>query len=444
MPKTKTKTAASPIDPTLLNKFKRNLDIVMLAFAREFPFWGVMSERCRFSVVQGDHFCDTACIDPKGNIIFNLDFYSHLTDKQFLFLIAHEICHFIFEHNGRMGSREHLLWNKATDFAINLMLKFQFEKPEFIIQGFNYKGGPIQICLDDKYADMTAERIYEELEKNGEGGKGDGPKVYIVDLAPGDGDGDDGDGDDDGPGEGDIVVVRDRRVPLPKKEPGKSAEQYKQEMKDYIRSAICEAYACAKSQGCMPAGMERVIMGHLKPKVNWLQALRQRLRYGASRKASRDITWTMPNRRFLSAPYIFPSNIGPESPKIAFAIDTSGSMTEDDLKQAIAELEDIRRKFNAKVYFLDCDAGVYQSRWISPYEPLPALQGGGGTDFAPVFQHLIENRIQPDYCVMFTDGYGNFGDDPTQKFDVLWVLTNLEVNPPFGEVVRVDVDNDSN
>jgi len=215
-------------------------------------------------------------------------------------------------------------------------------------------------------------------------------------------------------------------------------------VKDWIRGAICEAYATAKSQGSMPAGMERVIVGHLKPKVNWLQALRQRLRFGASRKASRDITWSVPNRRFLNAGYIFPSSVGPDQPKIAFAIDTSGSMSESDLKQAIAELEDIRKQFNAQVYFLDCDAGVYQSRWISPYEPLPSLQGGGGTDFAPVFKHLIENRIQPDYCVMFTDGYGNFGDDPTQKFDVLWVITNQQVIPPFGDTIRVAVDNESN
>jgi predicted metal-dependent peptidase len=428
-----TATAPAKIDTARLDKFKRNVDIVMLAYAREFPFWGVMSERCSFSCVAGkEHFCQTACIDKFGNITFNLDFYDTLTDKQFLTLVAHEISHFIFEHSGRLGSRDAFQWNCATDFAINLMLKFQFEKSEFYLKDW---------LLDDKYEGMTAERIYEEIEKDG-GMKQKGGRVWIVDLA---GDGD-SDADENGemPQDGDTVIVRDRRVPLPKKEPGKSKEQFDSEMKDYIKQAICEAYACAKSQGLMPAGMERIIVGHLKPKVNWLQALRQRLRMGASRKSSRDITWSVPNRRFLGASYIFPSNMGPDQPKIAFAIDTSGSMSQKDLEQAIAELEDIRRKFNAKVYFLDCDAGVYESRWIDPYEPLPALQGGGGTDFAPVFEHLVEKKIRPDYCVFFTDGYGNFGDDPTSKFDVLWVLTNQQVNPPFGDVVRVAVDNDSN
>lgn len=419
------------IDKNRISKFDKDLKIVMVAFAREFPFWGVLSERCRFSVTTNKAVCDTACITPTGHIIFNLDFYEGLTTRQFLFLIAHELSHFIFEHAGRKGSRDHFLWNVATDYAINLMLKFQFDKSDFLIPG---------TLVDDKYEGWTAEKIYEDVVKNPPPqGKG---KVYILDLSD-DGEGSD-EGDGEGPGEGDVVVIRDRRVPLPKKGPGKSDEQHRQEIKDWIRSAICEGYACAKSQGSMPAGMERVIVGHLKPKVNWLQALRQRLRFGASRKASRDITWTVPNRRFLGASYIFPSNIGPDQPKIAFAIDTSGSMSEDDLKQAIAELEEIRRQFNAQVYFLDCDAGVYESRWIGPYEPLPALQGGGGTDFAPVFSHLIEKRIKPDYCVMFTDGYGNFGDDPTSQFDVLWVITNQQVTPPFGDVVRVAVDNESN
>jgi predicted metal-dependent peptidase len=422
--------AVAELDPRV-KKFRRSLDIVMLAFAREFPFWGVMSERCEFRVTTT--FCPTACIDKHGRITFNLDFLDTLTDKQVLFLVTHEICHFIFEHSDRKGTRDHMLWNVATDYAINLMLKYQFEKSptpsDFLIKG---------TLLDEKYEGWTAERIYEEVVKN----PPPMPKVYVVDLTD-DGSSEGESGDGEGPGEGDIVVIRDRRVPLPKKEPGKSDEQHRQEMKDYIRQAVCEAYACAKSQGSMPAGMERAIIGYLKPKVNWLQALRQKLRMGASRKASRDITWNVPNKRFLGRDYIMPSNIGPDQPKIAFAIDTSGSMSEQDLKQAVAELEDIRKRFNAQVYFLDCDAGVYESRWISPYEPLPALQGGGGTDFAPVFEHLVEKRIKPDYCVFFTDGYGNFGDDPTSKFDVLWVLTNQQVNPPFGDVVRVDVDNDS-
>ena len=418
------------LDDPRRKSFEKKLNIVMLAFAREFPFWGVMSERCSFRVVEGkESFCQTACMDKHGNVTFNLDFWEKLTDKQFLFLVAHELSHFVFEHLDRRGNRDPLVWNYATDYAINLMLKYQFDKQEFLIP---------DTLLDHKYDDMHAERIYEELTKN----PPPQPRVFVMDLDDsGSGEGEGSEGEQPGPG--DVVVIRDRRVPLPERKPGQSKEQHRQEMKDYIKQAVCEAYATAKSQGKMPSGMERIIVGHLKPKVNWLQALRQKLRFGASRLQPRDTTWMQPNRRFLGASYVFPSTIGPESPKIVFAVDTSGSMSEQDLKQAIGELEDIRKKFGARVYFMDCDAGVYASRWLMPHEKLPLLQGGGGTDFAPVFEHLISKRIKPDYCVFFTDGYGNFGDDPSSHFKVLWVITNQAVTSPFGDVVRVNVDNES-
>ena len=41
-----------------------------------------------------------------------------------------------------------------------------------------------------------------------------------------------------------------------------------------------------------------------------------------------------------------------------------------------------------------------------------------------------------DYVVFFTDGYGSFGDDP--GLPVLWVMTT-DVEPPFGETIRVNV-----
>lgn len=396
--------------------FEKKLNIVMFAFAKEFPFWGVISERCSFRVTEKDHFCKTACIDKFGNITFNLDFYETLTDKQFLFLISHEICHFIFHHHQRLGNRILEYWNIATDFAINLMLKYQFDSNDYLVKN---------ILIDEKYKDMMAEQIYEDLNKNSKN-----TKVFIKDLNQSESD------------DKDSVLIRDRRVPLPDKK-NKSNEQYNQEIKDYIKQAICEAHATAKSQGKMPAGMERIIINHLKPKVNWLQAFKRKLRFTVSLRQPRDTNWLQPNRRFLDRSYIMPSVVGPDSPKIAFALDTSSSMSEKELDQAISEIEDIRKKFSAKIYFMDCDSIVYKSRWLSLYEKIPKIKGGGGTDFAPVFEHLIEKRISPDYCVFFTDGRGNFGKDPTNKFHVLWVLTDQFVKPPFGETIRINIENES-
>jgi predicted metal-dependent peptidase len=362
-----------------------------------------------------------------GHCIFNIDFVEDMRKKhgdkfhkKLLFLVSHEISHFVFEHGDRVEDRDRYLFNVAADYAINLLLHYQFEKDnDYFIEGG---------CLDEKYKDLCAEQIYQLLLSDKDKTCKGGDKI-IVDIL---GDpGDDGEGED---GEGD-KEVRARRVPLPGRE-GKSKEQVSSELADHIRQAFTEAYAVAKSQGKLPADFERSIAKILKPKVDWLRALRNKMRYGVSRLEKRDVTWSIPNKRFLGRDYILPSNIGPESPKICYAVDTSGSMSQKDLEQAMGELEDIRKRFNAKVYVLDCDADVHSSRWITPFEPLPVLNGGGGTDFRPVFEHIQENRLKPDYVIFFTDGYGDFGDDP--GLPVLWIMTS-DVSPPFGETIRVNV-----
>ena len=161
------------------------------------------------------------------------------------------------------------------------------------------------------------------------------------------------------------------------------------------------------------------------------------MRFGMSRLEKRDADWLNPNRRFLGRDYILPSQCGANAPKIAYAVDTSGSMSQRDLEQAMSELEEIRKRFNAKVYVLDCDADVHGSGWIQPQQPLPVLNGGGGTDFVPVFEHLSEMRMKPDYCIFFTDGYGRFGDN-APNYPVLWVMTS-DVKPPFGDTIQVNV-----
>ena len=400
-------------------KFRADIDVITCKYSLEFPFWGVISERCTFSLTKT--LVPTAGITATGHILFNVDFLEKLRQdhgklyyKKVLFLVAHEISHFAFEHASRKGMRDHHIFNKACDYAINLLLHYQFEKsPEFFIEGG---------CLDEQYEGMSAESIYEKIkdeEKENEDSNDDDMKDF----------------DDDAIGNG-SVTGRERRVPMPDTS-GKTKAEAQRIISDWVKAGTQEAYAVAKTQGKLPADFDRAIRKLLRPQIDWMAALRQKLRYGVSRVEKRDTSWSTPNRRFLGADFIFPSNVGPASPKIVYAVDTSGSMSETDLTQAMSELEDIRKKFQAQVYFIACDADLHSSKWIMPHEELPTLSGGGGTDFVPVFNHLIRERIRPDYCCFFTDGEGNFGDEKP-PFETLWVLTS-NVVPPFGEVVRVNV-----
>lgn len=409
------------MEDKIKSDFKNDLDVVFCKYSIHFPFWGIIAERCSFSLTERSDI-PTAAVDKFGNVLFNVNFINNLKQryrsqyfKKLLFVTAHEVAHFAFDFFDRLCGRDLTLFNMSHDYAINLLLYYQFNKnTEYLVE---------ECLLDESYKDLCAEEIYEKIKERAKKVK------FQIDVNL-DSKGFEGEGEN----------IRKRGVELPSKE-GKTETEFEQALKQHIQSALNDAYALAKNQGLMPGEMERIILRHLKPKVDWLSAIRQKLRFGISRLEKRDTTWQIPNRRFLGKSYIVPSYIGPETPKIAYAIDTSGSMTQQDIDQALSELEDIRKKFNASIYFLDCDSNIHNSRWLNCFEPLPNLKGGGGTDFRPVFNHLDERRINPDYCIFFTDGCGEFGEKPNGGYNVLWVMTT-DVKPPFGECVRVNIPNE--
>ena len=63
--------------------------------------------------------------------------------------------------------------------------------------------------------------------------------------------------------------------------------------------------------------------------------------------------------------------------------------------------------------------------------------GGGGTDFAPVFDYMVEHGIEPVAVVFLTDLCCNsFGIPP--DCPVLWVSTEQDMSAPFGEIVEMN------
>ena len=50
------------------------------------------------------------------------------------------------------------------------------------------------------------------------------------------------------------------------------------------------------------------------------------------------------------------------------------------------------------------------------------LVGGGGTNMGKIFEWIDENNVDPDACVVLTDGYTPWGQK--QNYSVLWVCTS--------------------
>ena len=59
--------------------FKDDLDTIMCKYSIAFPFWGVLAERCKFSLTTDA--VPTAGITKDGHILYNVKFVEGLKEK---------------------------------------------------------------------------------------------------------------------------------------------------------------------------------------------------------------------------------------------------------------------------------------------------------------------------------------------------------------------------
>lgn len=372
------------------------------------PFFGNLATRLK--LVNADSWLTTAATDGR-NFYYNTEFVNKLKPKELEFLFGHEVLHNVYDHLGRVGlDRDPRLFNCAADFCVNA---------DLIEQRI---GDKITPCLYDvKYKGWSAEEVYDDLYENAE-------KINITQLLEqmldehldGQGDGEsDGDGDQEGQGKG---------------RPRLSDEERRQ-IKDEIREALLQA-AQAVGAGNLPAGVKRLIKDLTKPVVNWRELLEQQIQS----TIKDDFSWMKPNRRSWHMDAILPGTKPGTQIDVCVAIDTSGSISEQDLKDFLSEVQGIMEAYDEyKVRVLTWDTSVYNPQEftsenmedITTYQP----GGGGGTDPHCVWEWLKDNDVEPKKLIMFTD-YCFFGWRPNEVkdyCDTVWVIKgNPDAEPEFG------------
>ena len=141
--------------------------------------------------------------------------------------------------------------------------------------------------------------------------------------------------------------------------------------------------------------------------------------------ASRDYSWSVPNRRFIDSGLYLPSIRSEGIDSIAVIIDTSGSLPAQTLAEFWTELREVVAEIRpGSVFVLQVDAALQDAAEYTPDE-LPdeiAVKGRGGTDFRPGFEWLDQQGIQPAVCVYFTDMECSSYPEAEPGFPVLWVL----------------------
>ena len=374
------------------------------------PFFGNMATRMR--LVNADDWCPTAATNGR-DFYYNTEFVKKLSTKKLEFLFGHEICHCIFDHFGRVGSRDRQLSNIAQDFAVNQIL---------IDERIGDKITEVKICYDPKYRGKAWEEIYDELYEKAE-------KISMEDLLKQLGDTlDEHINEEEGAGAGDKDGKKGGKPSLTKEEA--------QAIKDEIKQAMVQS-AAAAGAGKVPAGIQRMIKDMTEPKIDWRELVRQEIQS----IVRNDYSFTRPNRKSAHSGAILPGMKEATTIDVGISIDMSGSIGNEDATTFLSEVKGIMDQYEDFKINLWCfDTEVYNHQEIThdnsedllDYEP----QGGGGTDFEVNWQFMEENGIKPKKFIMFTDGYpcGGWGDE--EYCDTIFIVKgNTEARAPFGETV---------
>jgi predicted metal-dependent peptidase len=335
---------------------------------------------------------------------FNPEWIKSLSGGQRVFLVLHEWCHVMMYHHliDRNGLDLDVL-AMAVDYCVNGFL-VNVEKDvqgsmEFITDP------PYPMLYDKRFDGMTWRQIYDILIQ---GSQSDESKMAAT-----------------------MGMVEGHPDPNASREGTSENSDAIEDVKAYVMAGA----QSAKLAGKLSAELERQLGLLVEPKIDW----RSELAIFIQAKAKDDYSFMKKNPRYSHV--IMPSLYSEAVDCLAFSVDTSGSISSKELHEfsadTIAAFESVVIK---ELIVIWCDSDIKGVERFSRGEDIQLHpKGGGGTDFAPPFNWLEQEGIEPVGMIYLTDGYC---DDfaPTPPYDVLWCVYggNKNFNPPYGKVIQVD------
>ena len=319
-------------------------------------------------------------------LYYNPAFTEQMTMIELIAVLEHEVMHIIFEHMNVNKEVNKFVYNLACDMAINQMIKN-------LPKGCVY---PDQFGLPPS---KTSTFYYTELMKHVKPGGGLGGKQ---------------------PTDPKAIDNHDQWSKMTEND------------KEVIRQTLEETM---KDQGKCPSKIEEQIKKWLKrASVPWHQVLRHYL--NASVRAFSKQSWKRPNRKMGE---LFKGRIPDRIAKIVVAIDTSGSISQNEFQKFMGEVYGLQKNYPSDITVIQCDAEIQSVDKLKKGQTYAKpMFGRGGTDFTKVFEYIREKRLNPDVLVYLTDGCGDFPEQP--RYGVIWTITPNGIDQsgiPFGRYVKI-------
>lgn len=403
-------------------------------------FYGLLLMHMIYSIDEG---CETAYTDGE-RIAFSPTFLEELSDKELDFVMMHEILHVVLQHCLRGEDKDNERYNIAADIVINSTIMHENDDKASSITLSKY-GESMHIAPDGKEGYLfTAEEVYEMLQskqKDSDSGNEKSKKAGNV-----------------GSKKGRAGKVQQSRKNMDKpvakrwddhSQWGKFEEDSK--LRDvWVKNfaECCEAINVrdkSNNRGTLPMFAQRMLEKLKEPQTDWRMILNDFIQEEIC-----DYSFSPPDRRFQDSPFFLPdfNEMGKNDnvSDILFFIDTSGSISDNDMTTAFSEIKGAIDQYDGKLkgWLGFFDAAIIEPKPFSSFEEFIVIKpaGGGGTDFQIIFEYVDQHmkEKEPNCIIILTDGYAPFPkEELANDIPVLWLINNQDVTPPWGKVARFSV-----
>jgi len=359
----------------------------------------------------------TVSVDESWRMHADPDLVAGWTPAQLGSVLVHHVCHLLRTHGERaqavgVGPDEARAWVRAADAEIN---------DDLIPAGLDLPGRPVLPADLGAQDGLLAEQYFAATRTPGRSA------AKVTDEAAAGQWLDCGSGADGVPRPGDGP-------------PGLPAWQA-----DLLRRQVAQdVIAHSKQAGNVPGGLLRWAREILSPKVNWRALLAAELRRAVAEVSGAvDYSYRRPSRRAAVAGNVVLPALRRPVPDVAVVCDTSGSMTEELLAAALAEVEGLLRALGLarQVRVLACDYAAGPAQRVSSARQVE-LVGGGGTDMGTGIAAAVALRPRPAVTVVLTDGYTPWPPAAPKGTRVVIGLlgAGAPAAPAWARSVRVELD----
>ena len=396
------------------------------------PFLGALA--LRLPLVAADpKWCPTSVTDARS-LYYNPDYIDKLNLEQTQFVLAREALHCALSHFARRQHRIKARWDIACEYSINPVLVKDGLMP------------PPATIVIDAYEGMTAEEIYPYIVQ-----ESDDPKEEHAQASP-----------DTNPDKGGSQQGEEQRKGGEGKAPqqnepqsgGDSETEPQDELADIQGAAqpqplsaselealstqwqqrMAGAALQAQQAGKLGGMLARLVGEMLQPKLPWRMLL---ARY-TTQIARDDYSYSRPSRR--EGEMIMPS-LRSSQANIVVVLDTSGSVSNTELHEFLAEINTLKAQLRASITLHACDTALSpKGPWIfeawEEFKLPQEFHGGGGTDVRPIFDWIELHGMTPDMLLYFTDALGEFPKiEP--HYPVIWLVKG-KAPVPWGQRIQLN------